>query len=91
MVELSKNVDAPTSEAIVEHQIVDAPTLQVKVELDNLCFTRVDKNLHEEHGETQLHLNFCKMSTRQQLRRWLRCRWKTSEQVALTRRVSHLN
>jgi hypothetical protein len=45
MNELSKNVDAPTSqvivepqivggptsEVIVEHQIVDAPTLQVKV------------------------------------------------------------
>jgi|GEM_PF-2068978 hypothetical protein len=35
MNELSKNVDAPTCEVIVEHEIVDAPTLQVKVKLDS--------------------------------------------------------
>jgi hypothetical protein len=31
MDELSKNVDAPTTQVIVEHQIVDVPTLLVKV------------------------------------------------------------
>jgi hypothetical protein len=30
MYELNKNVDAPTCEVIVEHQIVDLPTLQLK-------------------------------------------------------------
>jgi len=28
---LGKNVDVPTSKVIVEHEIVDLPTLQVKV------------------------------------------------------------
>jgi hypothetical protein len=31
MNELSKNVDAPTSEVIVEHQIFDVPIVQEKV------------------------------------------------------------
>jgi hypothetical protein len=31
MDDLPKKVDAPTSEVIVEHQIVDVPTLQAQV------------------------------------------------------------
>ena len=31
MCELNKNVDAPTCEVIDEHQIVDLPTLQLKL------------------------------------------------------------
>jgi len=32
MNQLSRNVVAPTCEVLVEHRIIDAPTLQVKVQ-----------------------------------------------------------
>jgi len=66
MNELSKNVDAPTCEVIVEHRIIDARTLQVKVQPVFVVTRAVKMYLSSAVKRTNVR-TFCRMSARRQL------------------------
>jgi hypothetical protein len=57
MNQLSQNVDVPTCEVIVEHGIVDARTLQVKVQPLG-CGSPRPEDEHEQRSEAQQRPNF---------------------------------
>ena len=72
MNQLSQNVDAPTCEVIVEHRIIDARTLQVKVQ-PVFVFTGAVKEYMSSAVKRSNVRTFCRMSAHRQLRRWFRC------------------
>jgi hypothetical protein len=72
MNQLSQNVDPPTCEVIVEHRIIGAPTLQVKVQ-PVFVVTREVKMYMSSAVKRSNVRTLCRMSPRRQLRRWFRC------------------
>jgi hypothetical protein len=72
MNQLSQNVDAPTCEVIVEHRIIDARTLHVKVQPVFVVMREVKMYMSNAVKRSNVR-TFCRMSARRQLRRWFRC------------------